>query len=159
MLSRQQLMKRMLYVGDKPDVFKVLCCITNYLAIILAYKRVQHEPGVVAGLLVTLLITIAMYHCTPTAAGVSTLWAFAYGYMACKSQLDDRIFLLACSAIAIPWIVDNNIRKSYDPSLWPWQQSYPFIATFAHLAAAVFGAMLGSLYKRKVHYILGMKIG
>ena len=148
----------MFYVGDKPNAFKLLCCIANYIAIIVAYKRVQHEPGVISGLTVTLLITIAVYHCTPTAAGVSTLWAFAYGYMACKTQLDDRVFMLACSAIAIPWIVDDDIRKSYDTTLWPWHQSYPYVATFAHIASAIFGAVLGSMYKQKVHYILGVRV-
>lgn len=141
---------RLLYGSlSRPDHLRIFSCIFNYLLIYCSYMRARSTKGIQSGLLCTIIVTILGYHYIPTAAGVSTLWSFAYGYMASRTHVDHIMFWLACISIVIPWSLDSTIRKDYDRELWPWQQSYPFIATAAHFLFSIFGALFGYISRCK----------
>lgn len=131
-----------------PDFMRVTSCMFNYAIIYCTYQRAKHEQGIGRGLLVAGLLTVLGYHIIPSAAGVSSLWAFAFGYITLRSNTDHLIYWLASASIIIPWTMDEDVCKKYDRTKWPWEQSYLYIAVAAHLGFAVLGAAL-SAYNRK----------
>jgi len=129
------------FYGGQPLGIVVISNIVNCALIFYFYQKYDGPPWLV---LFLLILTYVCYLLNKDAQGISTLWAFMYGFQATRSLLDNLIYGIPClGLIMLPLPELTAVIHQYSTfTLWPWSHDFQQIAVFAHamFAALGFGA-------------------
>lgn len=135
-----RLLDRILYgVVLNPCVIRFLACCTNFLLLAYFYSRIRHQRNSVKALILVTVLTFFIYEIMVEAQGLSTLWSFAFGYIAKKTWRDHYLFWIPCVSIVVPYYLHDFALLYFGVILWPYDASYIHIATGAHVLFAALG--------------------